>query len=205
MLEWKWLTWPMFNQYPSHIRYGERMDMFFAYLIYVICSIVPSFILIALCSALAPLAGVLAGLFCLAFVAFGPVLGKLHPLGRLDKYEKMPNSSLFMYNGDVRPLYSLAEQYYELPDKDRANFPSNFVKLLSDPDLSKEQKDQIVRSGTNILYAIKKRDAARKSVDLKREVDITAALEYMRDQRTGLEQEAEVYNEFKIKSVSELY
>lgn len=179
--------------------------MFFAYLIYVICSIVPSFILIALCSALAPLAGVLAGLFCLAFVAFGPVLGKLHPLGRLDKYENSRYSDISMYDGEINPLYSLAEEYYKLSDKDRANFPSNFVKLLSDPDLSKEQKDQIVRSGTNILYAIKKRDAARKSVDLKREVDITAALEYMRDQRTGLEQEAEVYDEFKIKGVSELY
>jgi hypothetical protein len=195
----------MFNQYPSHVKYGDRMDMAFAYLMYVIGSIVPSFILIALCSALAPLAGVLAGLFCLAFVAFGPVLGKLHPLGRLDKYEKMPNSSLFMYNGDVRPLYSLAEQYYELPDKDRANFPSNFVKLLSNNDLTKEQRDQVVWSGRDTLRAIRNRNAARKSVDPRREVDITAALEYMRDQRTGLEQEAEVYDEFKIKGVSELY
>lgn len=103
-----------------------------------------------------------------------PHLGLLHPANNLEGAARL-----------------LVLKYLDLPKSDRALFPSNLIELLKDDDVDFRAKAALLNEMEESFVSINERNEARR-----RRVDITDALEYIRQERQHVEIETKTYKEF---------
>jgi hypothetical protein len=95
---------------------------------------------------------------------------------------------------DASPL-TYARRYYDLPPKDKANFPSNILDTLRNPHVSDGQKKRIAMEMRDTFNAMTRREEARNAL-LVRHVDIDHVLESIKEQRKAVESDTETYREY---------
>jgi len=181
------LRWPMFNMWDKEYDFDLPWSRVFWGMALSLPCIVASSVLATITPWL--VMPVIMVFFMLAWVA--PTLGKLHPLAKVPKY--LPDSRSYGCH-DRNPLHTLAIEYWDLSDEDKRSFPTNIIDVMSNPDLTTTQRHKVVYAMEETFRAINAKDAQKREV-VRRDIDISSVLQYMEDQRSGLEIERKTYEE----------
>lgn len=114
-----------------------------------------------------------------------PAVGMLHPLYRA------PKSARWRENYDLR----YEGNYYRcLPAEDKALYPYNIIKTITDPDLTSEQAKALDTEMENLRNSIEDRNRQRR-LAVKKHLDISDYLTSMKEAQASVQIETDTYKE----------
>lgn len=99
------------------------------------------------------------------------------------------------YDNHHADLYRAGVEYVNLTRSERSEYPKGILSIMQDPDLTRDQQEQLIEQMKSLREGIVERRKARAVLE-KRNVDISSVLEYMSHQTEGITAQAETYKEF---------
>jgi hypothetical protein len=114
-----------------------------------------------------------------------PAVSMVHPLYRARRCESWRDTWDLRYEG----------QYFRcLPSEDKALYPYNILKTITDPDLDDAQAKQLDKEMTKLRISIEDRNKQRR-LAVKKHLDIADLLESMKEAQASVQIETDTYKE----------